>query len=71
MKNLPILIVLLMILLNLSNSKDYFGYNIYNFIMALLFLSGMIIAIKYFDRKRFLVVLIAVLFSIGLYFISI
>ena len=71
MKNLPIFISIIMILLTVSNSKDYFGEEVYYILMGLLFVSGILISIKYLEKKRILLVLLAITISIILYFINI
>lgn len=71
MRNVPIFLALMMILLTISNSKSYLGENVYFFLMGLLFLSGIFIGIKYLEKKRMLFVAIAIVLSLVLYFLNI
>lgn len=71
MRNVPIFLALMMILLTISNSKSYLGENVYFFLMGLFFLSGIFIGIKYLEKKRMLFVAIAIVLSLVLYFLNI
>lgn len=71
MKYTPLFLALLMILLNITNSQEYFGKEIYYSLMGALFFIGLYISIKYHDKKKLPVVVLAVLLSIFLYFIEI
>lgn len=71
MRNVPIFLALLMILLTITNSKDYLGEKEYYILMGVLFLSGVLISIRYLEKKRIMFVIIAIFLSIILYFLNI